>query len=340
MQETQPIPVGGASFKRATYEGGPTAAHHFEIAVPGTFRAAEAAGVADPGQARWPSSPFVPMARFVDDQDPGFQLEVGLAELSRDVNAGDFGELDAAARGARVVQRRDADPWQGCHSELIVHGGSADAPAVERIRVLKDGTRLFRVACVSPETAYDGRAEVIARSIRSFRLLAPTGEAAAEPIWTHRTGGRSGWSFGVPAYWARSDPAQSDGVVLLRPSATYRYDMWTEVRELAEGESLESGLRGYASVMRSRGLRLVGAPICAATPPPGFDEFRYYSPPARARGLDHHVTVMALRRADRSVLCAVCGPSRDAAAWGWALCKRSAETVVRTLTPDPACRAE
>lgn len=337
MQDSPPASVRDASFKRARYEGGPTAAHHFEIAVPATFRPAEAAGDVDPGQARWPSSPFVPIAKFVDAQDPGFQLEVGLAELSRDVNAGDFGELDAAARGSRVVQRRDADTWLGCHSEMIAHGGSVDAPAVERIRMLKDGSRLFRVACVSPEAAYDARAEEIARSVHSFRVLAPTGEASAEPIRTHRTRERSGWSFGVPAFWSRSDPVPSDASALLRPSASHQYDLWTEVCELTESASLESGLRGYAAVMRSRGLRLVGAPICAASPPRGFDELRYYSPPARARGLDHHVTVMALRRADRSVLCAVCGPSRHAAAWGWALCKRSAETVVRTLSPDPAC---
>ena len=301
----------------------------FELAVP---KVCEPISVELPVASK---EPFVPLAQYQTSGDRRLSVRVQFTCLPREMGACDVAELCELAAGAKVVQRRDWPDTDGRQAEIFTEFEEAGRKWIRRLRVVKDGARLFRVDATASEEDFPEVEKDCALSVMSFRLLDPENQSYAEELRECTARTPLPFLFRYPQSWRPREVSGEDCRCMRTLEHTWdegvRGTVTVEVCRKQEGVPTTRIVRAFARRLKDAGYRLNGAPITPVPPPRGFEAAYVFAPPAAKDGTAICTSAYLAENATSAALVSLVGPSRDTDHWSWAINKRAFEIVRDSL---------
>lgn len=317
-------------FSPVQFPGAPEFPFRFELAVPVDCRIDSTNLVAANS-----SDGFSPLGFFTATGSRRFEVVVLASVLPREMNAGDLAEISADVLDGKVLQRRDWESTKGCQAEIFTSFEKGSETWLRHTRVLKDGSRVFRVDAAVPEADYVNAAEDCAITVMSFRLLEPDKACYAENLEKCSLAQPLPFSFRYPRSWRFRDVFNSEDHTKVAIDNILKQGIHgtvtVEVHLNRANVPSARYLRAFAQHIGNDGVRLSGAPVVQESPPKDWTAAYVFAPPASRDGRDLSVGGYLLERSDALAIIGIVSPSRVTGKWIWAINKRAFEIVRDSL---------
>jgi hypothetical protein len=289
-----------------------------------------------PAACRKTLTRFHPLCCTEVPGDHAFRIQASICTISREVNPGDWLEMDLAQPGFRLLCARHLPTPAGVILDALVKIVDAGESRVHRYSVVRDGDRLFCVEAGSSEARYAEWAERILFCLSSFHLCHSQGRPFAEPILTsaHDAGVR--WSFRHPASWEvlpmATDAGRCKARLLSRGIAEQDTHLTVEITRRTTTRAIRRLAEEQADQWKRSGIHLAGAALISLQPPPSFQEAVLFNPSATRNEQSVECVMLLFLHAEVVVALTLLGPSRHESPEWWAINKRAFEIVRDSLT--------
>ena len=273
-------------------------------------------------------------------------ISVSCTECDREVSPMDWLATRPEHRRSVILDRKDLHYAGGTNSWILYRLPSG---RMGQANTVKDGKRIFLIACSSSAGDYPKLADDFALAIRTFDLLAPERRVLAEDLRFHALPLSDQPRFAFPASWSfdaeplvpdtlHGMPAASDAMksaacrIVAHDQGRWmgEISVFTRCRDDASVNS-QKCLRAAVRVLESRHLRVRGACIIPLQGDKRFVGGCYSIVEAQSGGSDYECLVTVLERASYLLTLLSVGPTKQSAAQAWAVNRRAAEIIRESM---------
>lgn len=287
--------------------------------------------------------PFIALSHFERTGCPELQFTISYCELSREVGAAEWTQIEIERSGGRLIQQRDVYGPGGWVSDILSQTVIDDRRFVSRHMMVKDGSRLFWVEGIAPIRDYLDVAKDIFVSLQSFRLLQSERLNTAEPLEQFSLDVPFKTYFEHPSSWE----VQQEGAIQNGCSLSLKTSDEELVHSIENWPAGEIGVticrrgsdrtaaqiaRGYAQGLQNRGIRIGGAPVLPIQPPLQFESAGLFLPSATYENTALDAPLIIFINSEVEISLSMVGPSRETSPEWWAINKRAFEIVRDSLS--------
>jgi hypothetical protein len=186
---------------------------------------------------------FTNLTRFAERSTGAF-VAISASRLPRDASSADWLWIEFQQTDRKILANRTVYTATGWDLDALASHQTSDGRTVSRNGVLKDGDVVFWIEAGASEAAYPSMAQLLWQSVRSLRLLSPTGKRSAENLAEFTLTHQFPIAFQYPVSWELTQTEVGETDFLL--------DLHNRVKEQSVGRITIAGELGPSATAAAR----------------------------------------------------------------------------------------